>query len=100
MDRGVVCCHPAGSHHLVSLYYIYSISQLIQLITVNNLKVYIMKKIELTYEEIELLQFLLGLLDLAEYYIDENLQEKIDALQLKLIAMRAQLEYPRVKAGE
>jgi predicted NodU family carbamoyl transferase len=37
---GVVCCHPAGSHHLVSLYYIYSISPLIQLIT--NLKTYTM----------------------------------------------------------
>jgi hypothetical protein len=39
---GVVCYHPAGSHHLVSLYYIYSISQLIQLIT--KLKIYIMTK--------------------------------------------------------
>ena len=41
MDRGVVCCHPAGSHHLVSLYYIYSISPLIQLIT--TLKIYTME---------------------------------------------------------
>jgi len=56
-----------------------------------------MKKVELTYEEIELLQFLLGTLDLAEYYIGEEMQERIDALQLKLIAMRAQLEYLKVR---
>jgi hypothetical protein len=54
-----------------------------------------MKKIELTYEEIELLQFLLGLLDKPYHYINESLQEKIDALQLKLIAMRAQSEYKK-----
>ena len=54
-----------------------------------------MIQIELTYEEIELLQFLLGLLDKPYYFINESLQEKIDALQLKLIAMRAQLEYKK-----
>jgi hypothetical protein len=59
-----------------------------------------MKKIELTYEEIELLQFLLGLLDKPYYFINESLQEKIDALQLKLIAMRAQLEYMKPREGE
>ena len=41
MHRERVWSDPAGSHHLVSLYYIYNISQLIQLIT--KLKLYIMK---------------------------------------------------------
>lgn len=56
-----------------------------------------MKKVELTYEEIELLQFLLTTLDLAVYHISEEMQERIDALQLKLTAMRAQLEYLKVR---
>lgn len=53
-----------------------------------------MKKINLTYEEIELLQFLVKIVD-QPYFINEEMQERIDALQLKLIAMRAQLEYLR-----
>jgi hypothetical protein len=55
-----------------------------------------MKKINLTYEEIELLQFLVKIVD-QPYFINEEMYEKIDALQLKLIAMRAQLEYLKVR---
>jgi hypothetical protein len=54
-----------------------------------------MKKIELTYEEIELLQFLLNKVDAPEWFINESMYKKIDALKLKLIGMRAQLEYLR-----
>jgi hypothetical protein len=49
-----------------------------------------MKKIELTYEEIELMQFILNNVDTAGWYISESMYEKIDALKLKLIAIRAQ----------
>lgn len=52
-----------------------------------------MIKIQLTYEEVELLQFLLSKFGLEEWYVSESMQEKIDALKLKLIAMRAQMEY-------
>ena len=53
-----------------------------------------MKKTELTYEEIERLQFILKNLD-SDYYMSESMQKKIDTLYMKLISMRAQLEYPR-----
>ena len=59
-----------------------------------------MKKIELTYEEIELLQFLLNKVDAVEWFINESMYKKIDALKLKLIAMRAQLEYMKPTEGE
>lgn len=52
-----------------------------------------MKKITLTYEEIELMQFILNKVDAVEWWISESMYEKIDALNLKLIAMRAQMEY-------
>jgi hypothetical protein len=51
-----------------------------------------MIKLELTYAEIELLQFLLGKIDMVDYFINEEMEEKINALKLKLIAMKAQLE--------
>jgi len=53
-----------------------------------------MKKVELTYEEIETLQFVLKNLG-SDYYMSESMQKKIDTLYMKLISMRAQLEYPR-----
>jgi hypothetical protein len=56
-----------------------------------------MKKINLTYEEIELMQFILNKLDVEEWWISESMYEKIDALKLKLIAMRAQSEYLKVR---
>jgi hypothetical protein len=52
-----------------------------------------MKKIELNYEEIELLQFILRRVGDNQWFINEYMQEKIDALKLKLTAMRAQMEY-------
>jgi predicted phage tail protein len=52
-----------------------------------------MKKITLTYEEIELMQFLLNKFGLEEWWISESMWENIDALKLKLTAMRAQMEY-------
>lgn len=56
-----------------------------------------MKKTQLTYEEIELLQFISkNFVDgLPDMLITEALVQKIDALQLKLIMMRAQLEYEK-----
>ena len=54
-----------------------------------------MKKIELNYEEIELLQFILRRVGDNQWFINEYMQEKIDALKLKLTAMRAQSEYLR-----
>jgi len=56
-----------------------------------------MKKIELTYEEIELMQFLLNKVDAEEWWISESMYEKIDALKLKLIAMRSQSEYLKAR---
>jgi hypothetical protein len=53
-----------------------------------------MKKVELTYAEIETLQFILKSLG-SDYYMSESMQKKIDTLYMKLIGMRAQLEYPR-----
>ena len=53
-----------------------------------------MKKVELTYAEIETLQFILKDLG-SDYYMSESMQKKIDTLYMKLISMRAQLEYPR-----
>ena len=52
-----------------------------------------MKKVTLTYEEIELMQFILNKVDAEEWWISESMYEKIDALNLKLTAMRAQMEY-------
>lgn len=59
-----------------------------------------MKKIELTYEEVELLQFLLSKFGLEEWWINESMWEKIDALKLKLIGMRAQMEYFKQRESE
>lgn len=59
-----------------------------------------MKKIQLTYEEVELLQFLLNKFGLEEWWINESMWEKIDALKLKLIAMRAQMEYVKQRESE
>ena len=53
-----------------------------------------MKKVTLTYEEIELMQYILRM---EEWFINENMSKKIDALNLKLIAMRAQAEYLKVR---
>lgn len=53
-----------------------------------------MKKVELTYAEIETLQFILKDLG-SDYHMSESMQKKIDTLYMKLISMRAQLEYPR-----
>lgn len=50
-----------------------------------------MKKVELTYAEIETLQYILKNLS-SDYYISESMQKKIDTLYMKLIGMRAQLE--------
>ena len=51
----------------------------------------------LTYEDIELMQFILNNVDTAGWYISESMYEKIDALKLKLIAIRAQSEYLKVR---
>lgn len=59
-----------------------------------------MIKIQLTYEEVELLQFLLNKFGLEEWYVSESMQEKIDALKLKLIAMRAQMEYVKQRESQ
>ena len=56
-----------------------------------------MKKVTLTYEEIELMQFILNKVDAEEWWISESMYEKIDALNLKLTAMRAQMEYIKQK---
>jgi len=56
-----------------------------------------MKKIELTYEEIEFMQFILNKVDDVEWFINESMYEKIDALKLKLIAIRAQSEYLKLR---
>jgi hypothetical protein len=53
-----------------------------------------MEKVELTYEEIETLLFILKNLD-SDYHIGESMLERVFVLNIKLIAMRAQLEYPR-----
>jgi hypothetical protein len=53
-----------------------------------------MKKVKLTYEEIETLMFILKNLCSA-YYMNESMEMKIETLYMKLIVMRAQLEYPR-----
>jgi hypothetical protein len=53
-----------------------------------------MKKVELTYEEIETLLFILKNLD-SDYHVGESMLERVFVLNIKLIAMRAQLEYPR-----
>jgi len=55
-----------------------------------------MKKVELTYAEIETLQFVLKNLG-SDYYMSESMQKKIDTLYMKLISMRAQLEYLKVR---
>jgi hypothetical protein len=52
-----------------------------------------MKKITLTYEEIELMQFILRRVGDDQWFINEYMEEKIYALNLKLTAMRAQMEY-------
>lgn len=56
-----------------------------------------MKKTQLTYEEVELLQFISkNFVDgLPDTLITEALVKKIEALQLKLIMMRAQMEYEK-----
>ena len=54
-----------------------------------------MKKVTLTYEEIELLQYILRMEE--EWFINEVMQEKIDRLKLKLTAMRAQSEYLKAR---
>lgn len=61
-----------------------------------------MKKLELSYEEIEFMQFILTKLDVPDYFevISESMQIKIDALKLKLIGIRSQLEYLKVRKGE
>lgn len=53
-----------------------------------------MEKVELTYEEIETLQFILKNLG-SDYHIGESMLERIFVLNIKLIAMGNQLEYPR-----
>lgn len=59
-----------------------------------------MKKIQLTYEEIELLQYLLNKFGLEEWWISESMQEKIDALKLKLTAIRSQMEYVKYRESK
>ena len=56
-----------------------------------------MKKTQLTYEEIELLQFISkNFVDgLPDMLITEALVKKIEALQLTLIMMRAEMEYAK-----
>jgi len=50
-----------------------------------------MKKVKLTYAEIEILQCILKNLSSA-YYMNEYMEMKIETLYMKLIVMRAQLE--------
>ena len=57
-----------------------------------------MKKIELTYADIELLQFVLRNLN-SDYFINESMQRKINALSMRLVGMRAQLEYLNMAMG-
>ena len=56
-----------------------------------------MKKTQLTYEEIELLQFLSrNVIDgLPGAVITDALQRKLNMLQLKLITMLAELDYEK-----
>lgn len=51
-----------------------------------------MKKVELTYAEIETLLFILSKLD-SDYHVGESMLEKIFVLKIKLIAMRNELEH-------
>jgi hypothetical protein len=55
-----------------------------------------MKKVELTYAEIETLLFILSKLD-SDYYVGEPMLEKVFVLKIKLTAMRNQLEHLKVK---
>jgi hypothetical protein len=54
-----------------------------------------MKKTQLTYEEIELLQFISknAIDGLPSVMVNDALVTKLEQLQLKLITMLAQLEY-------
>lgn len=63
-----------------------------------------MKKIELTYKEIELLQFIvknfITISSIKFYGVPDNsvstaALNRIDALRVKLIKMRAQMEYEK-----
>lgn len=56
-----------------------------------------MKKVELTYAEIETLQFIILKNLNSDCYITVSMQDRLDALYMKLISMKAQLEYPRKK---
>ena len=55
-----------------------------------------MKKIELNYADIELMQSILRNLD-SDYVISDCMQKKIDALYIRLIGMKAQLEYLKAR---
>jgi hypothetical protein len=56
-----------------------------------------MKKTQLTYEEIELLQFISknAIDGLPGAVITDALVTRLEQLQLKLITMRAQMEYEK-----
>jgi hypothetical protein len=56
-----------------------------------------MKKTQLTYEEIELLQFISknAIDGLPGVMVTDALVTKLDMLQLKLIMMRAEMEYAK-----
>jgi hypothetical protein len=55
-----------------------------------------MKKIKLTYADIELMQSVLNNLKF-DYVMSDNMQKKVEGLYIKLIVMRAQLEYLKAR---
>lgn len=55
-----------------------------------------MKKIKLTYADIELMQSVLNNLKF-DYVMSDNMQKKVEGLYTKLIVMRAQLEYLKAR---
>ena len=60
-----------------------------------------MKKIELSYAEIEQLQHILNVyMQTFKEHMGDKHYESLDSLKLKLIAMRAQLEYLRTRTEE
>lgn len=58
-----------------------------------------MKKKELTYQEIELLLFTLKE-QMGDLYMSESMEKKINELYMKLIGMRAQMEYFKLRESE
>jgi hypothetical protein len=56
-----------------------------------------MKKKKLEYQDIEYLHWLLDNVYVVGAFDSERTMDKIDAMKLKLIAIRAQMEYEKSK---